>query len=248
MTRSAVLLPRDTSGRSSLAPGLDATTIVAGGRSGDGGSSGALFYWSDTRFVSDFEVGLHRHEAFEIVTVVLDGTTSHYDTTIAEWVDLHPGDAHILRAGSGVMHNERVLGSARVFTIWLDPDLRAALERPASYSELPARDFPVRPGGDGLVTDLVGEGAPLQAWTEGLAIRRLVVPGGSQGGLDLPADRTTFAYLADGAATVNGAPAGRGDAVRLDGPDAVTVDAATDAELYLVSVASNPGYRPVQGR
>jgi hypothetical protein len=114
-----------------------------------------VFHWSDTRFPRDFESGLDHHEGLEIVSFILNGSTSHYDGVSGQWVDLHAGDAEIIRSGSGIAHSELAAAGARVLSIWFDPGYDAALRRRPSYADYPAALFTARPIGDALVTDLI---------------------------------------------------------------------------------------------
>lgn len=47
----------------------------------------------------------HRHAGIDIVTVVIDGTLSHTDSTGAKRL-LGPGEVLVLRTGEGVLHSE----------------------------------------------------------------------------------------------------------------------------------------------
>lgn len=107
---------------------LQANKPMVGGQSSGGMPSAGLFYWSHSHFTDDFEFGLHGHQGFEIMTFVLDGENSHFDTAGTTWVPLHRGDVQIIRAGSGISHNERVAKGTRAFQIWFDPGYAEALE------------------------------------------------------------------------------------------------------------------------
>ena len=207
-----------------------------------------MFYWSDTRFPHDFESGLHHHEGLEIVSFILDGSTSHYDGVTGQWVDLHAGDAEIIRSGSGIAHSELAAAGARVLSIWFDSGYDAALRRRPSYTDYPAASFTARPIGDALVTDLIGGVGPIQARTEGLCFRRITVSAGSSAELDIVSACFTLAYLTGGAATVNGARAARGDALSLSGANSMTVRATAPIDLFVVSIPVHPSRGPVRQR
>jgi quercetin 2,3-dioxygenase len=224
------------------------STPVVGGFTSDRQPAGPVFYWSDTRFSHDFESGLHHHEGLEIVSFILNGSTSHYDGVSGQWVDLDAGDAEIIRSGSGIAHSELAAAGAPVLSIWFDPGYDAALRRRPSYADYPAASFTARPIGDALVTDLIGGAGPIQARTEGLCFRRITVSAGSSAELDIVPACFTLAYLTGGAATVNGAHAAHGDALSLSGANSMTVRATAPIDLLVVSVLIHPSRGPVRQR
>ena len=64
---------------------------VLGGYASDGKASAALFLWANTRYASDYEYALHRHEGLEILTVLLEGAMGHYDMATGRWAYLNAG-------------------------------------------------------------------------------------------------------------------------------------------------------------
>ena len=245
-TPTATALPRTAPRR--LQGLMLPSTPVVGGYTSDGQPAGPVFHWSDTRFPRDFESGLDHHEGLEIVSFILNGSTSHYDGVSGQWVDLHAGDAEIIRSGSGIAHSELAAAGARVLSIWFDPGYDAALRRRPSYADYPAALFTARPIGDALVTDLIGGAGPIQARIEGLCFRRITVSAGSSAELDIVSACFTLAYLTGGAATVNGAHAARGDALSLSGANSMTVRATAPIDLFVVSVPVHPSRGPVRQR
>ena len=241
-TSTATVLPR----REHAGPGPNALSSlpVLGGYASDGQPAGAVFLWPHTRIHGDFEYGLHRHEGLEILTIVLEGTMGHYDTATRGWVDLHAGDAQIIRSGSGISHNERVVNGVRGFQLQFDPGFDAALRQEPSYADYPAASFTAHLVGEALVTELVGGGGPVDARTEGLSVRRITVPSGSHAELEVGPDRVTLAYIINGAATINGTHAASDDAISFNGASSMTADAAEPTDLLVVSVPASPSYQP----
>ncbi|MFC8672142.1 pirin family protein [Streptomyces griseorubiginosus] len=247
-TIGAVVLPKQD--RAKPAPGVNALSnrVVEGGYAADGQPSAALFFWSHTRFLSDFTFGLHPHEGFEIISFILEGRTRHFDTKTDRWLDLRGGDAQIIRSGSGLWHREGATKGARVFQMWFDPGFNTALRTEPSYTDHPAGQFTARASGDVIVRDQVGGDGPIRARTEGLSISRVAVVRGARAELDVGADRFSLVYVLAGEARVNGVRAATDDAVRLGGASVMTVEAADSADLFLVSLPSQPAYQPVRGR
>ena len=227
---------------------LQANKPVVGGKSADGMPSAGLFYWSHSRFTGDFEFGLHGHEGFEIMTFVLEGENSHFDTAGTTWVPLHRGDVQIIRAGSGISHNERVARGTRAFQIWFDPGYAEALGRSPDYRDHPASTFTSHPLGAFEVTDYVGGRGPIRSLVEGLTIRRITSTVQSTETVALGDDRYSVLYMIEGPATIDATRMTTDDALVVQGTEEVDVALSAGADLFVVSVASHPGYTPVRGR
>lgn len=219
---------------------------VLGGYTSDGEPAAAVFLWAATRFRDDFEYALHRHEGLEILTLVLQGTMGHYDTSTGQWAYLNAGDAQMMRSGSGISHIERAVSGTRGFQIQFDPGYAAALRQEPSYTDYPAASFGAHLAGDALVSELIGDGGPIEARTEGLSVRRVAVPSGSRAELALGPGRFTLAYLIDGEATINGAPATGDDVISLNGADSLTADTAAPTDLLVVSLPASSSYEPLR--
>jgi quercetin 2,3-dioxygenase len=245
-TATATVLPRrQPPGPPGQAEARAVSTLpVLGGSAADGQPTGALFLLAHSRYCGEFEFRLHRHEGLEILTIILDGTMSHYDTAADRWADLKAGDAQMMRSGSGISHIERAADGTRGFQIQFDPGYQAALRREPSYTDYPAASFTAQPTGDALVTEIVGHDGPVQAHTEGLSVSRVAVPADGRAQLDVGPGRLTLAYLIDGTATINGAAASSDDTISLNGAQSLTADAATSIGLLIVSVPASPSYQP----
>jgi redox-sensitive bicupin YhaK (pirin superfamily) len=227
---------------------IRANKPVVGGQSADGRPSAALFYWSHSRFTDDFEFGLHRHEGFEIVTFVLDGENSHFDTAGTTWTPLTSGDVQIIHSGSGISHNERVAKGTRAFQIWFDPGYAEALQRTPSYHDHPASTFTSEPQGAFAVTDYIGGRGPIQTEVEGLSVRRMTTAVDATETVALGDDPYSVLYLIDGSATINGTRMATNDALVTQGAREVEVALSAGADLFVVSLALHPSYTPVRGR
>ncbi|QKE82899.1 pirin family protein [Arthrobacter sp. NEB 688] len=236
--------------RSAGAPaGMVGTQLVSGGRMADGRPSGPLFYWSDTHFTRDFEFGLHPHQGFEIMSVVLEGTTRHYDTATQEWAGLATGDLEVMATGSGISHVEQAAAGTRVFSIWFDPDLTTALTEPPRYT-LAAGAAAVTGGADPAPTiaDLVGGRAPVDPRTGGLAVQRLTVPGGRRGEIALGAGRRGVAYVLGGHGSVNDLEVHGGDVLDTGTDEVVTVGGREATDVFVVSFPASTPYTPLRSQ
>jgi quercetin 2,3-dioxygenase len=140
------------------------------------GSLGPLLRIADDRLDSGTGYGRHEHRDVDVVAVLLAGSLRH---TWAEGVDLAAGDVAVLRAGSGLTHDEiagddgaRVLqcylrtatpGAAASYVVqrdaagWVDlqrPDARLWLARvrPGESVDVPPGLLVVR-GADGVLVE-----------------------------------------------------------------------------------------------
>ncbi|MEQ1744104.1 MAG: pirin family protein [Saprospiraceae bacterium] len=201
-----------------------------------------LFYWAHARAVQDSTIGLHPHQGFEICSFVLAGEIRHYDTKLREWRSLSAGDVQIIRAGNGISHSEWMGKDAEMFQIWFDPGLAKTLEKPASYDDYRASDFPVVTENGVLTQTLVGAGSPFRMDTPGVEVHRLNIGAGTH---TLPADpdQVYSAYMLAGEATFNGAAAAPFDFVLLHAETALELSSAAGAEIFLISSPARPGYQ-----
>ncbi len=232
------------------APGVHALSnrLVTGGYAADGRPSGSLYYWSHTRFHRGFTFDLHPHQGFEIVTAVLGGGSSHFDTVTDQWNDLAPGDVQIIRSGAGIAHRERALDGTRVFQIWLDPDMEAALQRPASYTDHPAASMPTRRQDGAAVTDIAGGLGPLRAETEGLVMQRVALEPDAPVSLDLGPDRFTVAFTVEGLVTVNGVEIPADDAALAVGVPSLELRSVGPSDVFIISVPETPSHPLLRDR
>jgi redox-sensitive bicupin YhaK (pirin superfamily) len=243
---SSTVFRRDDQFQASHGGILRANKPVVGGYTVDHQATGGLFYWSHSRFDDDFEFGLHPHQGFEIVTFVLEGDNSHYDTASRKWSRLSAGDVQIIRSGSGLHHNEKVAKGARAFQVWFDPGFSAALEREPSYTDHPAEGFTSRSAGGLEVLDLIGGSSDVYAVTEGLTARRVTVRSSGRHTLDVPLENCTALYVIEGEAQVNGAGVTANDALISTHTAAIELDAKAGAEVFIISLPANPSYLPVR--
>ena len=129
------------------------------------------------------------------MSFILNGSTSHYDGVSGQWVDLHAGDAEIIRSGSGIAHSELAAAGARVLSIWFDPGYDAALRRRPSYADYPGRVIHRSPDRRCARHRPHRGAGRIQARIEGLCFRRITMSAGSSAELDIVSACFTLAYL-----------------------------------------------------
>lgn len=95
----------------------------------------------DARAIDQCEFGLHPHEGFEIMTFILEGNVTHYDTATKVWTPLETGDFQVIQSNSGIQHQERITNGTRNFQIWFDPNFYDAVKKVPSYTDYHSKDF-----------------------------------------------------------------------------------------------------------
>ncbi|MCY9513915.1 pirin family protein [Paenibacillus apiarius] len=134
------------------------------GFSGEGSAIhrlGPLFYWAWAHAEAEGFIGSHPHQAFEILTYVIHGQAYHGDSLGTESI-VGPGGAQLIQAGSGVYHQERLVGpDAELFQIWFEPNIRDALRRDPQYAAYEAHEFPEREQEGVTVKTVIGGPSPI---------------------------------------------------------------------------------------
>jgi redox-sensitive bicupin YhaK (pirin superfamily) len=123
---------------------------------------GPLFYWAWAFVPKEGALGLHPHQAFEIMTYVINGTAEHGDTLGTNSV-ISSGGAQVMQAGSGISHQEKIVGpDAEAFQIWFEPYLNEAIARQPTYNQYEHEIFPLNSHNDLTIKTVIGEGSPIQ--------------------------------------------------------------------------------------
>lgn len=201
-----------------------------------------LFYWAHARAVVDSTIGLHPHQGFEICSFVLKGDIRHFDTKLQSWRNLSAGDVQIIRAGNGISHSEWMAKDAEIFQIWFDPNLETTLDKPASYDDYKAPDFPVKNQGTAKIKTLVGPESPFSMDTPGVQVFQIDLNQGSVR-LELLPGKLYSAYLLHGEARFNGENAHLSDFVLVSDISELVLESDGDARIFVIESPVQPGYR-----
>lgn len=193
---------------------------------------------NDDRVAPAMGFDTHPHRDMEILTWVLDGELAHKDSTPGSknhnTSTLGPGGVQLMSAGTGVAHSEfnaRDAAPVHFLQVWITPREHGTTPR---YQE--ARPDPATR--DGKLAPLAtpdGRGGSLTIGADAQVYVGDFRPGQSAS-LDLPADRVAYVHVATGGVTVSGRSATAGDAVTLEGRNAVEVSGAAAAGQVLVFV------------
>ena len=202
-------------------------------------------------------VGAHPHRGFETVTLAYQGDLAHRDSAGNGGV-LNPGDVQWMTAGRGVVHEEkhgpelsRHGGTLEMVQLWINVPKRHKREAPR-YVDYRASEFPVLPlgaGGSNFVRLVAGRWGryvgPAKPYTP-LTIADLYLEAGAEFDVTLDAAWNSALYPLEGAADINRTRVASRFIATLTGADRVSVRAATDCHLLLLS--GEPIGEPIAAR
>jgi redox-sensitive bicupin YhaK (pirin superfamily) len=196
------------------------------------GRLGALVIWNDDEIAPGTGFGLHGHADMEIVTYVRQGAVTHEDSA-GHVGRTAAGDVQVMSAGTGISHSEHNDGTdpLKLFQIWLLPRQCGGAPRWDSHK------FPKADRAGRLIA--LASGNPKD--TEALQIRAdaRVLGATLLAGTSVThaLDRFRNAYLApaQGVIHVNGQRVAVGDGIAVIDEPVLTITAAEDAELILVT-------------
>lgn len=202
----------------------------------------SLFYWARAEGVVESTIGLHPHKGFEIMSFVLEGRISHFDTKANDWRTLETGDAQIIRAGNGISHAERLEKGAVIFQIWVDPDLSKTLDKEASYNDYRNDEFPSENVDGTFISYYAGEKGIMKLDTPGLDIRRLKLTNVTFVWEDRPKGILSI-YIVQGSGVINGKSVDTDDYIIIEEGDNLKFDANVGGmDVFAITAPEDPGY------
>jgi len=172
----------------------------------------------------------HGHRDMEIISYVLDGELSHKDS-MGNGSVIVPGDVQRMSAGRGVLHSEynpSPTADVHFLQIWIEPAQRGI---PASYEQARV-DSTAKQGRLALLASPAGEGGAVVIHQDARLYAGLF-DGAQCATQPLAPNRRAYVHVARGHANVNGIALGPGDAVRIEGEDAVRIADGRMAEILL---------------
>ena len=181
-------------------------------------------------------VGPHPHRGFETVTIALQGSVAHHDSTGAGGV-IGPGDVQWMTAGAGILHREyhaedfaRRGGTMQMAQLWVNLPAKHKMAAPG-YQALTASQMGVHRAPGVTVRVIAGEheGAkgPARTFTP-MHVFDVALDAGATHEVMLPGHYNTFAIATGGRVHISGEPveinelalfANDGDAIRLEAQD-----------------------------
>ncbi len=122
---------------------------------------GPLFYWAWATAKGYGKIGLHPHQAFEIMSYALEGEIGHFDT-LGNRSRVQAGGVQVMQAGSGISHEEETVGELNdFFQIWFDPGVQKALHNKPTYNEFKHEDFQIEKRDGAIIKTILGEKSPI---------------------------------------------------------------------------------------
>jgi quercetin 2,3-dioxygenase len=191
---------------------------------------GPLRVINEDRVQPGMGFGTHGHRDMEIISYVLEGELAHSDS-MGNGSTIVPGDVQRMSAGRGVRHSEfNPSKSAPVhfLQIWIEParyGIDPGYEQThfaKSTKRGTLRLIASSDGRDGSVT--IHQDATIHA---------ALIDGAESASYRLAAGRRAYVHVARGGVYVNGTGLGPGDAAKVVGETAVTLDRGANAEVLL---------------
>lgn len=201
-----------------------------------------LFYWAHAWSDTGGLIDTHPHQGFEIMSYVLNGKISHYDTKYDRWLDLDAGDAQVIRAGNGISHAEKVLPGGEFFQIWFDPDLTKTIRKEASYSDIRGAEFPIQSLDNGTAKTIIGEGSPFEVDAEGVTVTDVSDISGAWE-MKLDKEQVYSVYVLDGEGKVANSSVSPHDFMVAKDEDRLSIDFEGDARLFIIQSPLNVSYK-----
>jgi redox-sensitive bicupin YhaK (pirin superfamily) len=191
---------------------------------------GPLRVINEDRVQPGMGFGTHGHRDMEIISYVLEGELSHKDSMGTGSV-IAPGDVQRMSAGTGVLHSEYNPSRERpvhFLQIWIEPE---APNIPPSY-EQKRFDAGAKRGRLALIASPDGRDGSVSIHQDAY-VYATVLDGADATTHRLAPGRRGYVHAVRGTARVNGTPLSAGDAAKLEGERAITLDGANDAELLV---------------
>lgn len=201
-----------------------------------------LFYWANAWSDKGGLIALHPHRGFEIMSVVLQGTISHFDTSKNEWLDISEGDVQLIRAGNGISHAEKMGADSRMFQIWFDPNLEKTWNKPASYDFYKLEAFELNQENGYRKKILKGPAGPISMDTEGVEISELFFNEGKHK-ITLKPDAYYSFYLLEGSLKVLDQVMKPDDFMVASKELEIDIETAGNTRLFVVSNPVRLGFK-----
>ncbi|MEP2026636.1 MAG: pirin family protein [Reichenbachiella sp.] len=201
-----------------------------------------LFYWAHAWSDTGGLIDTHPHQGFEIMSYVLGGKISHYDTKYDRWLDLDTGDAQVIRAGNGISHAEKVLPGGEFFQIWFDPDLTKTMKKEASYSDIKSSDFPTKTLANGQAKTIIGQGSPFEIDAEGIEVTDISEIS-KRWDMTLDKEKVYSIYVVEGEGKVARSSVAPNDFLVVKSEDQIAIDFTGKARLFIIQSPSKVSYK-----
>lgn len=163
---------------------------------------GPLFYWAWAKAERAGYIPLHPHQAFEIITYVINGKAEHGDT-LGTKSTVGPGGIQIMQTGSGVSHEEGFVGpNMEGFQIWFEPFINEAIKRKPTYNQFSHEELPMEIKNGSRIKTVIGKGSPVDLVAD-VQLYDIEVAEGKSTSIPVPAHYSLAMLTIRGNGTVN---------------------------------------------
>tara|TARA_Y100000589_G_scaffold136859_1_gene130954 strand:- start:64655 stop:65401 length:747 start_codon:yes stop_codon:yes gene_type:complete len=195
-----------------------------------------LFYWANAWSKEGGEIPEHPHKYFEIMSVIIKGEISHYDSKVNKWIKLPAGSVQVIQAGSGITHAEIIHPNSRIFQIWFDPDISKSAQLEPQYQDYLPQSFTFTKTDSVIIKHIIGNKGSVKLLTEGVKFEEITVLPGKEYTLD--SNNIYTSIYCDGYLIVNEIPLCKDDFVVLKNENAI-ISNQTNKEI-ICYVMQNP--------
>jgi redox-sensitive bicupin YhaK (pirin superfamily) len=197
------------------------------------GAFGPLIVLNEDTVLPGTGFGTHSHSNMEIITIPLEGSISHRDTTGKE-ARLKSGDVQVMSAGTGIAHSEHNLDREKVLRflqIWIVPDRKNVEPR---YQQVSIGDNNPNQFHQ-LVSPHPEDGNPWiyqQAWIflgefdAGQSVQHLVKKKGDG----------VYLFLLSGGIVYSGHSLQARDALEIEGGEVLAIEVVEQSKILLIEV------------
>ncbi|GGL73252.1 pirin family protein [Halocalculus aciditolerans] len=197
------------------------------------------------RFYIDPDKGfpMHPHKGFEIVSYMIEGGMEHEDSLGVSHT-AYENEAMRITTGSGIQHSEFPADGAACNGLQLWVNLpRDEKEADPDYVDATQADLPTAEYDGATVTTVVGDGSPLDLYTD---MEYLDVRVADEWTWTVEDGWSGFLFGVDGEGTVDGDAFEKGDVLPVT--EARDVDLASDDGFRAVAVSGEPHDEPIRQR
>ncbi len=197
--------------------------------------------WGNLRVINEDRIapgtgfGTHGHKDMEIISYVLSGSIGHKDS-IGNGASIPPGDVQRMSAGKGIMHSEfnhAPKDETHFFQIWIEPNVTGINP---GYEQKTFVESEKR-GALRLVASNDGAQGSITIHADAKMYAGLF-DGAEKARITLDPARKAYVHLVRGFLTVNGQALHGGDAAKLQGETALTIEGGKDAEVIVFDLAA----------
>jgi redox-sensitive bicupin YhaK (pirin superfamily) len=196
-------------------------------------SFGAMRVFNDDRLIPGAVWPLHPHRDVEGLTYVVEGLFGHEDNVGGPFGPLPAGSVQRMTLGSGALHSELNASQTepmRFIQIWILPDT------PSLEPGVEQRIFTREDRTNKLLRVMGPEGGDVVRIHQDASLNVTRLEPGSEVVHEIGSGRGVYAYLIDGASTLDGELVTTGDAAKVTDQDGLAIRATDVSELILVDV------------